>query len=250
MSNISAEIKKRRQQHRQDHYTNRDRKLNQKYRGDQKGRIAERRTSYQTDNKTAAGFNFDKFGTGHIGRGEVKHLKQQGFSNDEIMAAAKASGNEIGSNSQNIFSRWEANAKKPPVKDTPDVTTPPVGPRPVVTSDNINASTTNKLTQDVELNNAQKSYMKGDNMRNEQYMNNAVELEGGDTFSMAGSGPVGAEALKNSYVDSIIKNIQEQKVKSTSPQESEMIGNGSYNFQVMDNSVTNKGGNLYNSAYS
>ena len=256
MSNISAELKKRRKQHRQDHNTDLDRMLSKEYKGSQRDRVAARKGLYQTDNKNAAGFNFDQFGKGHISRGEVKHLKEQGFSNKDIMAAAIASGNEIGNNAQNIFSRWEATARKPQVQATPSPSDPvvPTAPKPVVPtapkSEIINSSTSNNLSQDIELNNPQKNYMVGDNLRNEQYADNSVEQEGGDIFSMAGSGPDGAEALKNLYVEGIIDNTQKQKVKSTSPQENVMIGNGSHNFQFMDNSLTNKGGNIYNYAYT
>lgn len=135
MNNITKEQRK---QHKEDHFTSADRSLFADYKGDQKGRIAARKAGYQTDNKTAADFNFDKFGKGHISQGEMRHLKNQGHSNQSIMDAAKASGYELGDRVKNRFAEWEAKennnnqSKTPPAKPTPNPqpATPTPNPQP------------------------------------------------------------------------------------------------------------------------
>ncbi|MAU75281.1 MAG: hypothetical protein CL831_00220 [Crocinitomicaceae bacterium] len=124
---MNKRTKEQRKQHKEDHFTKHDRKLWADYKGDQKGRVAARKAAYQTDNKTAADFNFDKFGKGHISAGEMRHLKKQGHSKQSIMDAANASGYELGNRVKNRFAKWEAKANKnnnqsktPPANSTPD----------------------------------------------------------------------------------------------------------------------------------
>ena len=93
MSQVSEAIKAQRKQHRQDHHTDADRKIIRANKGDQKGRRAARRANWNAQgNKSASDFNFDQHSKGHIGGGEIRHLRKQGHSRDDIMAAAKASG--------------------------------------------------------------------------------------------------------------------------------------------------------------
>jgi len=108
----TAKQKAQRRQHRKDHFTEADRLLSKQYKGDQKGRVAARKEGYQTDNATASDFNFDEYGKEHISGAEVKHLRQQGQSREDIMAAARASGDEMGVRATDRFARWEAKAAK------------------------------------------------------------------------------------------------------------------------------------------
>tara|TARA_R110002020_G_scaffold143654_5_gene316109 strand:- start:6818 stop:7870 length:1053 start_codon:yes stop_codon:yes gene_type:complete len=124
---MAKRTKEERKEHRQDHFTKHDRKLWADYKGDRKGRVAARKAGYQTDNKTAADFNFDKFGKGHVSQGEMRHLKKQGHSKQDIMDAVNASGYELGGRVKNRFAKWEAKANKnnnqsktPPANSTPD----------------------------------------------------------------------------------------------------------------------------------
>ena len=108
---VNAKTKAQRQQHRKDHNTDADRQINKEFRGDQKGRRAAKMQAYaQQGNESAADFNFDQHGKGHVSGGEIKALRKQGQSRADIMSAAKASGGEIGEKAQNRFDRWDARA--------------------------------------------------------------------------------------------------------------------------------------------
>jgi len=63
------------------------------------------------DNQSAADFDFNKHSEGRVGNSEVRHLRQQGNSREDIMSAAQESGAEIGGRAQNRFNRW-SNAKE------------------------------------------------------------------------------------------------------------------------------------------
>jgi len=130
---MNKRTKEERQQHRQDHFTKHDQNLWADYKGDQKGRVAARKAGYQKNNKTAADFNFDKFGKGHVSQGEIRHLKQQGHSKQDIMDAANASGSELGERVKNRFARWEAKDNKNKNKNNNNNNqskTPPANPTP------------------------------------------------------------------------------------------------------------------------
>lgn len=115
---VTAKEKARRQQHRKDHYTEADRSLNSEYKGDQIGRVAARREDLmQQGNKTAADFNFDKYGKGHVDSTEVKSLMNQGHSKEDIMAAARASGGEIGVRAAKKFAKWEGKSAEEQAQD-------------------------------------------------------------------------------------------------------------------------------------
>jgi len=108
---VDAATKAKRAQHRADHFTDADRQLFKENKGDQKGRRAARREGYaQQGNTSAADFNFDQYGKGHVGAQEVIHLRKQGQSRADIMSAAKSSGGEIGARAQKRFDRWDAKA--------------------------------------------------------------------------------------------------------------------------------------------
>jgi len=151
MSNVSKAIKAKRKQHRQDHYTDADRSLNG---GGQKARRASRQENFDAqDNHSASDFNFDQHGKGHIGWQEIRHLEKQGHSRDDIMAAAKANGGEIGGRAQKRFDKWgeakeRAQTNKPAVEpstsaltgggDSAVKTQPNVGGAPGYTGTNPN----------------------------------------------------------------------------------------------------------------
>ena len=124
----TAKEKAQRQQHRKDHFTDADRQLFQDYKGDQKGRRDARMQGMsQQGNKTAADFNFDQYGKGHVSGAEVKTLRNQGQSRADIMSAAKSSGAELGKRTQKKFARWDAKAaaKEESQPETPTSTSTP-----------------------------------------------------------------------------------------------------------------------------
>ena len=107
----TAKEKAQRQQHRKDHFTDADRQLFKDNKGDQKGRQAARMQGMsEQGNKSAADFNFDQYGKGHVSGAEVKALRNQGQSRADIMSAARSSGAELGKRTQNKFARWDAKA--------------------------------------------------------------------------------------------------------------------------------------------
>ena len=99
MSNVSESIKAKRQARRD----KRDESFNSQ------------------DNQSAADFDFNKHGDGRVGGGEVRHLRKQGHSREDIMSAAQESGATIGKRAQNRFDKWgeakeRAQTNKPAVE--------------------------------------------------------------------------------------------------------------------------------------
>ena len=133
MSKVSEKIKAKRKQHRKDHATDADRQIMQDNKGNQKGRRDARMANFEAQgNKSASDFNFDQHGEGHVGSQEIRHLQNQGHSKEDIMAAANASGGEIGNRAQEKFSKWSAAKEKangtPVNTNTPS--TDPMQPTP------------------------------------------------------------------------------------------------------------------------
>ncbi len=178
MSKVSEAIKAKRQQHRKDHYTDADRALNGK---GQKARRASRQEAFNAQgNKSAADFNFDQHGKGHIGGQEIRHLQNQGHSREDIMAAAKANGGEIGQRVQRRFDRWtSAKEKASAAKDN----SPAPSPAPttnVETGDNTNTqqvdnSTNTNVNQDNDIVND----ISGNNNNVNNAQDNSVDTMGG-----------------------------------------------------------------------
>ena len=89
-------------------------------------RKARRDASFNSqDNQSAADFDFNLHGEGHIGNGEVRHLRKQGHSRDDIMSAAQNSGEKIGNRAQKRFDKWgeakeRAQINKPAVEPSND----------------------------------------------------------------------------------------------------------------------------------
>ena len=112
MSNkATAKERAQKKQNRKDHFTNADRQLFKDFKGDQKGRKDARMQGMsEQGNKSAADFNFDQYGKGHVSGQEVKALRNQGQSRADIMSAARSSGAEIGERAQRRFARWDAKA--------------------------------------------------------------------------------------------------------------------------------------------
>lgn len=121
MSKVSKAIRAKRKQHRKDHHTDFDRKIMKENKGSKKDRRAARMEGHVSQgNKSASDFDFNKSGKGHIGGSEIRHLRNQGHSREDIMAAAKAHGGEIGKRAQKRFDKWgAAKEKAQTVKENP-----------------------------------------------------------------------------------------------------------------------------------
>lgn len=215
MSKVSQAIKEKRkenrQQHRADHYTDADHALKGK---DSKERKAVREEAFNNQgNENAADFNFDQYGKGHVSGQEVRHLRKSGQSKEDIMAAAQASGGELGKRAQKRFDNWSAAKEKAEiVKENPVNPTPAPTPAPTATAtptptappaSNTSPSVANNsgsgpvtTTQD----NDQTSNINGDNNYVNQQQDNSVRNYGGDNriFNYQGGG--------NSALDTPVSN--------------------------------------------
>ena len=204
MSNSTEEAKRQaqRQQHRKDHFTDADRAFDGK---GLKDRRAGRQENFNAQgNKSAADFNFDQHGKGHISGHEIRHLINQGNSREDVMSAAKASGGELGGRVQIKFARWdqeastaaEANKLKDSYIDTI---------RPGSTSQQ-DVGIKNTQTQQINQDNDQTSTSTGDNNTVWQQQDNSIRQYGGDNRSFVYQGgnsgvdtPVSAATMSGYY---------------------------------------------------
>jgi len=207
---VTAKQKAQRQQHRKDHYTDADRSFNGK---GQKARRAGRQENFNAQgNESAADFDFDQHGKGHVSGQEISHLRKQGSSREDIMSAARAGGGELGGRVEKKFARWEAKAKAkaasgqqgaepinpeqpaneaaptPTQTPTPAPTqTPAPTPAPTQTppSQNTNGPE-NTQEQTVVQDNDQTSTVVGDNNTVDQNQDNSVSQQGSNNKAMTG----------------------------------------------------------------
>jgi len=149
---VDAKTKAKRQQHRKDHYTEADRSFKGK---GQKARRAGRQENFNAQgNESAADFNFDQHGKGHVSGQEISHLRKQGQSRADIMSAARASGAELGGRTQRKFARWDAKAaakeKAKAVKAQPEpvASTPTPTSSPAKNSGNTNIEQESSMDRD------------------------------------------------------------------------------------------------------
>jgi len=215
-NNATAKQKAQRQQHRKDHNTKADRSVNQANKGSQKGRIAARQENFNAQgNESAADFNFDQHGKGHVSGQEISHLRKQGSSKQDIMAAAKASGGELGQRAEKRFARWEAKAR---AKNGQDYSANGAAEeadklknsyidtiRPGTTPE-MDTATKNTQKQDIRQNNDQKSEINGSNNNVWQQQDNSIRQYGGDNRSFVYNGgnsgvdtPVSAATMSGFY---------------------------------------------------
>lgn len=274
----TAKQKAQRRQHRKDHYTDADRKAMKDNKGDQKGRRAARMANFEAQgNKSAADFNFDQHGKGHVGGSEIRHLMNQGQSKEDIMSAARASGGELGRRVEKKFARWEAKAKAKAATGQADAEA--IDPNQPANEQSQNTNIENSQEQTVVQDNDQSSTIVGDNNTVEQNQDNSVGQLGSNNKSMVGQssgsgdnemsyiggtpgfydkgGPGSSDAeankLKNSYIDTIrpgttskmdtaIKNTQKQDIAQDNDQTSTITGDNNTVWQQQDNSIRQYGG--------
>jgi hypothetical protein len=198
---VTAKQKAQRQQHRKDHFTDADKSFNGK---GQKARRAGRQENFNAQgNESAADFNFDQHGKGHISGHEISHLRKQGSSKQDIMAAAKASGGELGQRAEKRFARWEAKAKAKAASGQQGAE--PIDPeQPANESPNTqeqNTNIENTQEQTVVQDNDQTSTVVGDNNTVDQNQDNSVDQQGSNNKSMVGqSGDTGGDQMAHAAV--------------------------------------------------
>ena len=221
----TAKQKAQRQQHRKDHNTKADRQN----KGNRQERRAARMANFEAQgNESAADFNFDQHGKGHIGSGEVRHLRNQGQSKADIMAAARASGGELGGRVEKKFARWEAKAKAKAATGQADAEA--IDPNQPGNEQSQNTNIENTQEQTVVQDNDQTSTVVGDNNTVDQNQDNSVDQMDGNNKSMVGqssgsgsdrtyhasvlpadysSGNAAVEAnkLKDSYIQNFLCNF-------------------------------------------
>ena len=251
MSKVSEAVKAQRKQHRQDHGTKADREVNRSNRGDQQGRKAARKANFNAQgNQGASDFNFDQHGKGHISRQEIKHLRQSGQSRDQIQAAVKAHGGELGKNVQKRFDRWDARAaakgKAQAAKDNP-APTATTQPAPTSTTtdsyntetgdntntQNVNNSTNTNVNQDNDIVND----ISGDNNNVSNNQDNSVDTMGGSSNtgsyqnSGVGSNSSGSGSGQMNHAAVMPKDYKEHPMPGSSS-----VTDGSYNSSTGSNS--------------
>jgi len=280
MSKVSQQIKAQRKQHRQDHNTDADRAVNQANRGDQKGRRQARRANFEAQgNKSASDFNFDQHGKGHIGGAEIRHLRKQGASREDIMAAAKANGGELGKRVQDRFAKWGAAkekagaAKNNPASVTKDSYNTETGDN--TNLQQVDNSTNTNVQQDNDIN----TNITGDNNNVNNAQDNSVNTMGGSTktgsYQNSGVGsngsaggnqmnhaavmpkdykehpmPGSSSVTEGSYNSSTGANKSGQQVDSSTNLNAiqdndintDITGDDNYVYNRQDNSVRNYGG--------
>ncbi len=273
MSTETEKAKQRaqRRQHRKDHYTDADRALNG---GGKKARRAAKAQNFKDQGaESAADFDFNQHGKGHIGGQELKHLRESGASKKDIIAAVKADGGELGKRAKNRIARWESKmGQKPPTNESGNEAVNPQQPANEMTQ---NTEITNTQEQTVNQDNDQSSVINGNNNTVDQNQDNSVDQAGsnnksaisqssadGDQMdhaavmpSMYASANADAEAnkLKNSYIDTIrpgttsemdtaIKNTQKQNINQDNDQSSTITGDNNTVWQQQDNSIRQYGG--------
>ena len=266
----TAKQKAQRQQHRKDHNTKADRQN----KGNRQERRAARMANFEAQgNESAADFNFDQHGKGHIGSGEVRHLRNQGQSKADIMAAARASGGELGGRVEKKFARWEAKAKAKAATGQADAEA--IDPNQPANEQSQNTNIENTQEQTVVQDNDQTSTVVGDNNTVDQNQDNSVDQmngnnksaieqasTGGDQMAHAAVMPADyassnaykeAQKLAGSYIDTIrpgtttkmdtaIKNTQKQDIAQDNDQTSTITGNNNTVWQQQDNSIRQYGG--------
>ena len=240
MSKVSEAVKAQRKQHRQDHGTDADRALNG---GGRKARRAARQENFNAQgNKSAADFNFDQHGKGHVGGQEISHLMQQGHSKDDIMTAAKASGGEIGKRAQKRFDRWDARAaakgKAQAAKDNPAPTSTSTTTDSYNTetedntnTQNVNNSTNTNVNQDNDIVND----ISGDNNNVSNKQDNSVNTMGGSSNTgssqNSGVGSNGSGSGQMNHAAVMPKDYKEHPMPGSSS-----VTDGSYNSSTGSNS--------------
>ena len=273
-SNVTAKQKAQRQQHRKDHFTDADRQTMKDNKGDKKGRRAARLANFEAQgNESASDFNFDQHGKGHVSGAEIRHLRNQGQSKADIMAAAKSSGAELGGRVEKKFARWEAKAKAKAASGQQDAE--PIDPNQPGNEQSQDTNIENTQEQTVVQDNDQTSTVVGDNNTVDQNQDNSVDQMGGNNKSAieqastggdqmnhaavmpadysSGNAAVEADKLKNSYIDTIrpgttsemdtaIKNTQQQDITQDNDQTSTITGDNNTVWQQQDNSIRQYGG--------
>ena len=235
---VSEAIKAKRKQHRQDHFTDADRQLFKSNKGNQKARVAARRENFAAQgNKSAADFNFDQHGKGHIGQQEIKHLRNQGHSRKDIMAAAKANGGELSERTQNRFARWGAAKEKAKAAANNPTPTPTGGTGN--SGDNTAIGTGNQAGNNNEMNNSNNGSNNDVSGDGSAVGNNNTAA--GNNNDIKGDGnAVGAENLVNNQD----VNAGNTDFKQSQDNDQEIVNNGdnNYNYQRQDNSNRIYGG--------
>ncbi len=210
---VTAKQKAQRQQHRKDHYTDADKSFNGK---GQEARRAGRQENFKAQgNESAADFNFDQHGKGHVSGQEIKHLREQGHSRADIMSAAKANGGELGGRAEKKFARWEEKAR---AKTGQDYSANGAAEeadklknsyidtiRPGTTSE-MDTAIKNTQKQDITQDNDQTNTITGSNNTVWQQQDNSVRQYGGDNRSFVYNGgnsgvdtPVSAATMGGFY---------------------------------------------------
>jgi len=238
-----------RKAHRQAHNTDADRTVSKANKGNQQGRRAARQENFNAQgNKSAGDFNFDQHGKGHISNQEIRHLRSQGKSRDEITAAVTANGGVLGKKAQARLDRWGAAKEKAgAVKENPVNPTPTPPPTSSVedsynteTGDNTsNQTVDNSTNTNVNQDNDIVNNVSGNDNNIANNQDNSVNTTGGSTntgsYQNSGVGSNGQNSPEASYRTSAVSSSAlNSAFGTTTPSNSTQI-EGSYNSSTGSN---------------
>lgn len=201
MSQVSDAIKAKRKQHRQDHNTKADKALNKKFKGDRQGKNSAKREALASQgNQGVEDFNFDQHGKGHVSGKEVRALRKQGHSMEDIQKQVTANGGEIGGNAQKQFNNYNqrqdkiANRKaakekangqpQQPPAAPPETGAPSAGQPSVETTIATHQEQNQNANQDNDINNE----INGDNNNVNINQDNSIRQYGGVNKSFVYNG--------------------------------------------------------------
>jgi len=238
MFHVSDEVKAKRKQFRADHYTDNDRALNGV--GQVNRRAARAKAFKDQGAKSAADFDLNQYGKGHISGQEIQHMQSSGYSKNDIKTAVSNNGGQVGQRAQKKMDNFDY--KKQYTDHFNKV--------------GANAEESAKLIADYEKN------TKGlDRARAFKALEGGkgFDLQGGDkqrydALSKSDSDAAAeADKLKNSYIDTIrpgttsnmdtaIKNTQKQNINQDNDQTSTITGDNNTVWQQQDNSIRQYGG--------
>jgi hypothetical protein len=230
------------------------RKLNARI---QENRAAGRASHRSQEIENVTDFDFAKRGKKTVEKGEMKYLRRQGYSREDIIDHMEDSGLRLRKGAQRKLDTWKERLKgstnPDPVEETnpvvPVVPVVPEVPEETTTVIPVTGTVGNSQEQTVTQDNDQTSTIVGDNNTVEQNQDNSINQ----------TGSTGAQTLLDSRLDEIISgdgtgvditNTQTQEVTQDNDQTSTITGDNNTVWQNQDNSIRQYGGDNRSFVYN
>ncbi len=240
-------------------------------------RKANAQKSHNSQNiQNVTDFDFEKRSK-KIEKGEMSHLRKQGYGRQEIIDHMEASNTDLRKGAQRKLDKWKLKLGGGNPTDPTDPTNPtdptdptnptnptnptdPTDPSPTTNpgggtgggGGNTDVDVTTTQVQTVNQDNDQTSTITGNNNTVTQDQDNSIDQLGGNNSTTVNGGTAGsgeqAQSLFNAYVDSLgsvdvdIDNTQSQDVTQDNDQTSTITGDNNKVWQTQDNSIRQYGG--------